>query len=165
MLMHIAVADAGDIDVVPGDNVASYSRLEARLGVILAKAAVPLTIGGDHGISYPAVRAVCNAGDAPLGLIVFDTHLDLSETFGGDRLTRASPLLRIAGLDKVDPRRIVAVGARGPRNLPEWTPLQLDRHHSGPDPALCTRAQRISRHTRTNGQQQRFRLCCGVFPA
>jgi hypothetical protein len=98
-------------------------------------------------------------------LIVFDTHLDLSETFGRDRLTRASPLLRIAGLDKVDPRRIVAVGARGPRNLPEWTPLQLDRHHSGPDPALCTRAQRISRHTRTNGQQQRFRLCCGVFPA
>jgi agmatinase len=123
MLMHIVVADAGDIDVVPGDNVASYSRLEARLGAILAKAAVPLTIGGDHGISYPAVRAVCNAGDAPLGLIVFDTHLDLSETFGGDRLTRASPLLRIAELDKVDPRRIVVIGARGPRNLPEWTPL------------------------------------------
>ncbi len=86
MLAHIAVADAGDIDVVPGDNTASYARLEARLASVLAGGAVPLTIGGD-------------------------------------RLTRASPLLRIAELDKVDPRRIVVIGARGPRNLPEWTPL------------------------------------------
>jgi len=63
MLAHIAVADAGDIDVVPGDNAASYARLEARLGSVLANGAVPLTIGGDHGISYPAVRAVADAGD------------------------------------------------------------------------------------------------------
>src|SRR5690606_14587784 len=123
LLNHIAVADAGDIDVVPGDNAESYARLETRLEAVMAKGAVPLTIGGDHGISYPAVRAVAEAGDTPVGLIVFDTHLDLSESFGGDRLTRASPLLRIAELDKVDPRRIVVIGARGPRNLPEWTPL------------------------------------------
>ena len=123
MLAHIAVADAGDIDVSPGDNAVSYARLEARLGAILARGAIPLTIGGDHGISYPAVRAVADAGRTPVGLIVFDTHLDLSESFGGDRLTRASPLLRISELDKVDPRRIVVIGARGPRNLPEWTPL------------------------------------------
>jgi arginase family enzyme len=90
---------------------------------VLSAGAVPLTIGGDHGISYPAVSAVTAGGGAPLGLIVFDTHLDLSESFGGDRLTRASPLLRISELDGVDPRRIVVIGARGPRNLPEWTPL------------------------------------------
>lgn len=123
MLEHIAVADAGDIDVVPGDNAESYARLEARLAAVLAGGAVPLTIGGDHGISYPAVRAVADAAETPVGLIVFDTHLDLSESFGGDRLTRASPLLRISELDRVDPRRIVVIGARGPRNLPEWTPL------------------------------------------
>lgn len=123
MLAHIAVADAGDIDVVPGDNAASYARLEERLGAILAAGAVPMTIGGDHGISYPAVRTVAEADEAPVGIIVFDTHLDLSESFGGDRLTRASPLLRITELDRVDPRRIVVIGARGPRNLPEWTPL------------------------------------------
>lgn len=123
MQAHLSVADIGDIDVVPGDNAASYARLEARLASALAGGAIPLTIGGDHGISYPAVRAVAAAGDTPVGLIVFDTHLDLSESFGGDRLTRASPLLRIAELDKLDPRRIVVIGARGPRNLPEWTPL------------------------------------------
>lgn len=122
-LAHIKPVDVGDIDVVPGDNAVSYARLEERLSAVLAGGAVPLIIGGDHGISYPAVRAVADAGESPVGFIVFDTHLDLSESFAGDRLTRASPLLRIAELEKVDPRRIVVIGARGPRNLPEWTPL------------------------------------------
>src|SRR5690606_21687629 len=42
MLAHIAVADMGDIDVVPGDNAASYARLEAKLDAVLARGAVPL---------------------------------------------------------------------------------------------------------------------------
>lgn len=120
---HLAVVDAGDVDVVPGDNVESYARFEARLDAVLDAGAVPLSLGGDHGITYPAVRAVARHHGGPLGLIVFDTHLDLSESFGGDRLTRASPLLRICELDEVDPRRVVVIGARGPRNLPEWTPI------------------------------------------
>ncbi|MDR0809990.1 MAG: agmatinase family protein [Gemmobacter sp.] len=153
LLNHITVADVGDIDVVPGDNAESYARLEARLGAVLAKGAVPLMIGGDHGISYPAVRAVAGAGETPVGLVVFDTHLDLSESFGGDRLTRASPLLRIAELDRVDPRRIVVIGARGPRNLPEWTPLyrelgitvfpMAEVERLGMD-AVCERAREIA---------------------
>ena len=120
---HLRIADAGDVDVAPGDNVISYDRFEARLAAILAKNAIPLSIGGDHGITFPAVRALSRASEAPLGLIVFDTHLDLSEALDGDRLTRASPMLRISELENVDSRRMVVIGARGPRNLPEWTPL------------------------------------------
>lgn len=120
---HLRIADIGDVDVVPGDNAASYDRFEARLSAILAKGAVPLSIGGDHGITFPAVRTVSQADKAPLELIVFDTHLDLSEALDGDRLTRASPMLRISELADVDPRHMVIIGARGPRNLPEWTPL------------------------------------------
>jgi agmatinase len=123
MTAHLQIADAGDVDVVPGDNVTSYNRFEARLAAILAKNAVPLSIGGDHGITFPAVRALSRVRDTPVGLVVFDTHLDLSEALDGDRLTRASPMLRVSELENVDPRRMVVIGARGPRNLPEWTPL------------------------------------------
>lgn len=123
VLANLRVADMGDVDVVPGDNAASYARFEAWLAEIQASGAAPLSLGGDHGITYPAVKAVAAHADGPLGLVVFDTHLDLSETFGGDRLTRASPILRIAELEAVDPARIAIIGARGPRNLPEWTPL------------------------------------------
>ena len=120
---HLRIADAGDVDVVPGDNARSYARFEERLGAILAHDAVPFSLGGDHGITFPAVCAVTRHHASPIGLIVFDTHLDLSESLDGDRLTRASPMLRISELDHVDPRRIAIIGARGPRNLPEWTPL------------------------------------------
>ncbi len=122
LFKHLTVADIGDVDVVPGDNAESYRRFGERLTAVLRAGAVPLSLGGDHGITYPAVRAVADNGDEPLGLIVFDTHLDLSEAFNGDRLTRASPILRICELNGVDPKRIAIIGARGPRNLPEWTP-------------------------------------------
>lgn len=120
---HLRIADAGDVDVVPGDNARSHARFEERLGAILRGGAVPFSFGGDHGITFPAVRAVARHHDAPIGLVVFDTHLDLSESLDGDRLTRASPMLRISELGHVDPRRIAIIGARGARNLAEWTPL------------------------------------------
>jgi agmatinase len=119
----LRVADIGDVDVVPGDNAESYRRFEHRLDAVLAKGAIPFSLGGDHGITYPAVSAVARHHAGPMGLVVFDTHLDLSEALNGDRLTRASPILRICELEHVDPRRVAIIGARGPRNLPEWSPL------------------------------------------
>lgn len=123
---HLKVIDAGDVDVVPGDNVESYRRFEERLSAVLGSGAVPLSLGGDHGITFPAVRAAARHHGGPMGLIVFDTHLDLSDSLDGDRLTRASPVKRICELEEVDPRRVAIIGAKGPRNLPEWTPLARD---------------------------------------
>ncbi|RBI69850.1 agmatinase [Roseovarius sp. TE539] len=119
----LRLADLGDVDVVPGDNAESYKRFEDKLGAVLGQGAVPFSLGGDHGITYPAMSAVARHHDAPMGLVVFDTHLDLSEALNGDRLTRASPILRICELQHVDPKRVAIIGARGPRNLPDWSPL------------------------------------------
>ncbi len=123
---HLRVVDCGDVDVVAGDSAESYARLERRIDEIGAADAVSLMIGGDHGVTYPAVKSVAAKRGGPLGLIVFDTHLDLSEEFLGDRLTRASPVKRICELDEVDSGRVVIIGAKGPRNPPEWTPLYKD---------------------------------------
>lgn len=120
---RLKIVDMGDIDVLPGNNAESYCRFENRLRLLLSKGAVPFSLGGDHGITYPAVKAVASHHGVPMGLLVFDTHLDLSEALDGDRLTRASPILRICELEHIDPRRVAIIGARGPRNLPEWTPL------------------------------------------
>jgi agmatinase len=120
---HLTVLDAGDVDVVPGGTSESYARLERRIDEIQAAGAVPMMLGGDHGVTYPAVKAVARKMGGPLGVIVFDTHLDLSEHLNGDRLTRASPVKRICELPEVDPKRVVMIGIKGPRNVPEWTPL------------------------------------------
>jgi agmatinase len=122
-LDHVRLLDCGDIDVRPGDTPESYRRLEGRIAEIQATGAVPLTMGGDHGVTYPAVKAVAAHRGGPLGFLLFDTHLDLCESFNEDRLTRASPVMRICELPQVDPRHIAIIGPKGPRNLPEWTPL------------------------------------------
>jgi agmatinase len=123
VLVHIEAADAGDVDVAPGNTPESYARLERRIDEVQRAGAVPIMFGGDHGVTYPAVKAVAAHRGGPMGLIVFDTHMDLSESFREDRLTRASPIKRITELKEIDPRRVVIVGAKGPRNLAEWTPL------------------------------------------
>lgn len=122
VLSTIRAIDVGNVDVVAGDNAESYRRFIQRLDALSAKGIIPMSIGGDHGITYPAVDALARHQSKPVGLVVFDTHLDLSESFQGDRLTRASPIQRICELPNVDPERVVIIGARGPRNLPEWTP-------------------------------------------
>src|SRR5690606_31086951 len=119
----VTVVDAGDVDVAPGNAAESYRRLEERVREIVDIGAVPLMMGGDHGVTYPAVKAVAEHHGGPMGLLLFDTHLDLSESFNDDRLTRASPVKRICELDQIDCDRVVIIDAKGPRNVPEWTPL------------------------------------------
>lgn len=123
---YLKVVDRGDVDVAMGDTPESYRRLEAMVGGIRKTGAIPFMMGGDHGVTYPAVKAVTEGLGGPIGLIVFDTHLDLSDEFRRDRLTRASPLKRICELPGIDPKRVCVIGARGPRNLPEWRTIADD---------------------------------------
>ena len=120
---HVKVVDGGDVDVLPGDTPESYNRLEKRIFEIQKSSAVPIMIGGDHGVTFPAVKSVVNKVGKPSGFLLFDTHLDLSEDFNNDLLTRASPVKRIIELDEIDQNRVAIIGCKGPRNLPEWTPL------------------------------------------
>jgi len=79
-LDFVKVIDCGDVDIVPGDTPESYARLEGRINQIHSIGAIPLMIGGDHGVTYPTVRAVACYQGGPMGMIVFDTHLDLSDS-------------------------------------------------------------------------------------
>ena len=62
---HLSVVDVGDVDVVPGDNLRSYARFEDSLRKLLGRGITPFSLGGDHGITYPAVRAVAGHYGAP----------------------------------------------------------------------------------------------------
>ena len=62
---HARILDCGDVDVVPGDAAESYRRLEGRMAEILKLGAVPMMMGGDHGVTYPAVKAVAAHGGGP----------------------------------------------------------------------------------------------------
>jgi agmatinase len=111
-LHELAVADLGDV-VFSGryDLHAAHREIEAWTQAVIAAGAAPLTVGGDHSISHPILRAV--GRDRPVGMVHIDAHSDTGGPFDGERFNHGAPF-RNAVLDgALDPTRVVQIGLRG----------------------------------------------------
>jgi guanidinopropionase len=105
-------ADLGDVPPNPVDIQDSLDRVSAFYGDLFAGGIIPLTAGGDHLVTLPILRALAKNG--PLGLIQFDSHTDLFDSyFGGHKYTHGTPFRRAVEEGLVDPKRFVQVGIRG----------------------------------------------------
>jgi guanidinobutyrase len=108
--------DCGDCDVVLANAEKTFARAESDIGQILSAGAVPATLGGDHSVTIPAVRAVAKrAPDA--GLVLIDTHLDTAEHVGGEELNHCCPITRAidAGFDPKKTALLAISGWMNPR--------------------------------------------------
>jgi guanidinobutyrase len=103
--------DCGDCDVVPGNAQRTCERAQADIAQILAAGALPVTLGGDHSITIPAVRAIREHVADP-GLVLLDTHLDTASDVGGELLSNCCPISRAVDAG-FDPTKIVLVGMSG----------------------------------------------------
>jgi agmatinase len=109
---EIRVADVGDIPLRSRyslessiEDIASFYAKVRDAGVI------PLTVGGDHSITYPILRSL--GRDRPLGLVHIDAHCDTAGPQEGSRFHHGGPF-RQAVLDGVlDPERTIQIGIRG----------------------------------------------------
>lgn len=107
-----ACADVGDVPVNPIDVQDTLRRIEAEVSCLHQGGVTPLSIGGDHIISYPILRAL--GADKPVGLIHVDAHSDTGDTyFGGQKLTHGTPFRRAIEDGVLDPKRMVQIGIRG----------------------------------------------------
>lgn len=105
-------ADLGDVAPNPVDIEDTLNRVTDFYSNLQAKGIVPLTAGGDHLTTLPVLRALAAAG--PVGLIQFDSHTDLFDSyFGGHKFTHGTPFRRAVEEGLVDPKRFVQVGIRG----------------------------------------------------
>ena len=105
-------ADLGDVPVNPADLNDTLKRITAFYDGIVARRILPITAGGDHLISLPVLRALGKA--RPLGMIHFDSHTDLLDTyFGGFKLTHGTPFRRAIEEGLLEPKRVVQIGIRG----------------------------------------------------
>jgi len=110
---HLSVVDAGDLPVIPGNIEATYKVIVDGLNPILEAGVVPLSIGGDHGITLGELRAVAKH-HGPLGLIDFDSHTDTWDSYwGGERYTHGTWCKRAIEEGLIDTRRAVQIGIRG----------------------------------------------------
>ena len=105
-------ADLGDVGPNPADISESMDRITAFYERLRVAGITPLTAGGDHLTSLPVLRAL--AGDAPLGMVHFDSHTDLFHSyFGGTMYTHGTPFRRAVEEGLLDPARVVQIGIRG----------------------------------------------------
>ena len=108
----VACADLGDVGGNPADLQDAMARIEAAYRDIAGRGITPMTAGGDHLVSLPVLRAL--GAERPLGMIHFDAHTDLFESyFGGFRYTHGTPFRRAIEEGLLDPRRVIQIGIRG----------------------------------------------------
>jgi agmatinase len=99
--------DAGDIEPVPGGDM--FSLIENSIYTLIADGMAPISLGGDHSITHPIVRAFARKYK-DLSVLHFDAHPDLYEHYQGNRNSHASPFARIMEQKLV--KRLVQVGIR-----------------------------------------------------
>ena len=97
--------DAGDLQL--RDD--SFAQIESSVGGLMDRGLRPLSLGGDHSITFPLVRAVSKRVP-DLAILHFDAHPDLYDDFENNRHSHASPFARI--MEEKVAKRLLQVGIR-----------------------------------------------------
>jgi agmatinase len=125
LLAALSPVDCGDCAIALANPEKTFARAQSDIGAILAADALPVTLGGDHSITIPAVRAVRERVSDP-GLVLIDTHLDTAVDVGGEQLNHCCPITRAVDAG-FDPRKIALVAISGWMN--PRTELAYCREH------------------------------------
>jgi agmatinase len=107
------VVDAGDIAVNPFDIGEALAAIEGGARELLERSRRLMTIGGDHTVALPLLRAL-HAVHGPIAVVHFDAHLDTWDTYFGAAYTHGTPFRRAAEEGLLDQSGCLHVGIRGP---------------------------------------------------
>jgi agmatinase len=107
------VADAGDAGVTPFDLAQAVTQIEAAARATLRRADSLITLGGDHTVALPVLRAI-HERHGPVALVHFDAHLDTWDTAYGTRFNHATPFRRAFEEGLLAAEHCIHVGLRGP---------------------------------------------------
>lgn len=99
--------DLGDLDLGTGD--AAFEQIEGAIASLLARDALVQSLGGDHAITYPILRAY-GSRYRNLTVLQLDAHPDLYDQFEGSRSSHACPFARVMEEGLVT--RLIQVGIR-----------------------------------------------------
>jgi len=112
------VVDAGDIACTPFDIAEAISQIEAGAKDLLRFATKIVTIGGDHTVALPLMRALHEV-HGPMALLHFDAHLDTWDAYFGAAYTHGTPFRRAWEEGLLLEATSMHVGTRGPIFTPQ----------------------------------------------
>ena len=111
-LTVVKCADVGDVPFRSRFSLSdSHEDIEAFYKRLAAAGVSPVSVGGDHSISLPILKAL-GAG-RPLGLVHIDAHGDTSGPFEGAKFHHGGPFRQAVLAGVLDPERTIQIGIRG----------------------------------------------------
>ena len=115
---RLRVVDYGDVAVTPVDVRETHRAIEQTATQIIASGTKLLTLGGDHSIALPLLRAHSKT-HGPLAVLHFDAHPDTWDTeFGSQKFSHGTPFRRAIEEGHIDTAAYVQLGIRGPTSGP-----------------------------------------------
>jgi len=109
-LEGVSVVDAGDVDMIHANPDLCLANVERTIRAVVERGAMPVTLGGDHAVPIPVVRALEDKG--PLCVVQVDAHLDFVDERFGVREAHGNVMRRISEMDHVS--GLAQIGIRGP---------------------------------------------------
>lgn len=131
---RLQVADIGDVPINTFDLKKSVDIITAHYDAILGHGAVPLTLGGDHTLTWPILRAMRKV-HGPVALIHIDAHADINDEMFGEKVAHGCPFRRAWEDDCLINDKVFQIGLRGTGYSPEdfdwgrekgWTVVQAE---------------------------------------
>jgi agmatinase len=101
--------DYGDVPVAPTMSQENIDMITDNIKELLKHNIFPVTLGGDHSVTYPVVRAFKDT--TPLSIVHFDTHMDFADDILGIQISHSNPIKRISEMENID--KITQIGIRG----------------------------------------------------
>src|SRR5262249_9671732 len=107
----LSVADIGDVAINTFNLEKSVAIIEAAYDEILSHNCIPMTLGGDHTIALPILRAM-KKKYGPVGMVHIDAHADVNDTMFGEKIAHGTPFRRAVEEGLLDGKRVVQIGLR-----------------------------------------------------
>lgn len=109
---HMQVADIGDVAINTFDLKKSVDIITNAYDDIVAHGCIPLTLGGDHTITYPILLAIAKK-HGPVALIHVDAHADVNDEMFGEKIAHGTPFRRCFDDGLLQNDKVFQIGLRG----------------------------------------------------
>jgi guanidinobutyrase len=128
------VADIGDVAINTFDLKKTVGIIEAAYDAILGHGCTPLTLGGDHTLTLPILRAM-RKKHGPVAMIHVDAHADINDTMFGEKVAHGCPFRRAWEDGCLQNDKVFQIGLRGTGYSPDdfdwgrkngWTVVQAE---------------------------------------
>jgi len=108
----LQVADLGDVPINTYSIAKSVDIIQSFYEPVLASGCKPLTLGGDHTIALPILRAMA-ARHGPVALVHVDAHADINESMFGEAIAHGTPFRRAVEEKLLACDKVFQIGLRG----------------------------------------------------